>query len=84
MENNLVIWRDVPVRIDSNKPHIHKIGGKLCTCRHRDYGDLPVINFNAVTNKAEPVVNNRGYGYAARNRFSYRRRRDVMKGGNSF
>jgi len=84
MEENMVIWRDTPVRILDNKPHVHKIGGKLCRCTHRDFGDLPVANFNGVTKKIEAVVNNRGYGYAARSRFSYRRRRNVVKGGNSF
>lgn len=74
-KNKMIIWKDVPVRICYKCWHIHKINGTV----HRDftkcYGDVPVAHFNEITKKMEPVVNNRGYGYAKRNDIKYRKRK---------
>lgn len=71
----MVIWKDVPVKIRIKMPHIRKIGGRVYDSFINDYGDIPVVNFNTITNKFEEVVNNRGTAYAARNRLRYRNKR---------
>ena len=38
-----------------------------------DNGDIPVANFNDITQKFEPIVNNRGLVYAHRNALRYRK-----------
>jgi len=73
----VVIWHEVSVRLLSNKPHVHKVGGKLCHRLCPDFGDLPVARFNTLSRKFEPVVNLRGRAYAARNRRCYRRRKEA-------
>ena len=70
----MVIWHEVSVRLLSNKPHVHHVGGKLCRRLCPDFGDLPVARFNEITGRIEPVLNLRGRAYAARNRRRYRRR----------
>lgn len=71
----LVFWRDVPVKVRDKVWHIHKFGGKvhrnLCT----GFGEIPVASFNEETNKLEPVVNSRGYGYAKRRDLKFRKTR---------
>ncbi len=68
----MIIWIDVPVRIYHKCWHIHKIGKVVHHNFTKDYGDIPVIDVNTITNKAVPVVNNRGKAYAARKRLKYR------------
>ena len=70
----MVIWRDIPVRIRIKQVHIKKIGGKVYNSFCNDFGDIPVLNFNEVTNKVEAVENRRGRAYAARKRTCYRSR----------
>jgi len=73
----MVIWKDICIPIITKIWHIHKLKGKL----HKDFtktcGDIPVANFNEITNKFEPVVNNRGRAYAARKRLIYRKRKKI-------
>lgn len=61
MEHNVVIWCDVPV---------------VCKDRYgrRYYGDIPVVNYNKITHRFEPVENRRGNAYAARGRYKYRKK----------
>ena len=75
MNDNVVIWRDTPVLIKHKCIHIKKIGGKTHNSFIIDYGDVPVGSINAITGKFEPCINHRGYGYAARKRMKYRKRR---------
>lgn len=73
-KNTLTIWIDIPtVKIKHKVWHIHKIGKKSHRDITKDCGDLPVGCINVITNKLEEVVNNRGYGYAARRRMKYRK-----------
>ena len=58
----MVIWSDVPVKIRER--------GK------KDWGDLPVIRFNEITQKLEAVVNTRGFGYATRRDDRFRKTKE--------
>lgn len=69
----MVIWRDIGVKVTHKIIHIKKIGGKIYRSFIKDYGDIPVMHFNEITGRIEPVVNNRGRAYAARARQMYRR-----------
>lgn len=75
----MVIYKDTPVRIKHKVWHIHKLTNqrKGKNAGHRDFcndlGDIPAGQINEITNKFEPCINNRGYGYAARNRLKYRK-----------
>jgi hypothetical protein len=69
----MVIWRDIGVRIYHKTPHIRFIGDRLRNAFTNDLGDIPIVNFNEITGRIEPVVNLRGSAYAARRRFAYRR-----------
>jgi hypothetical protein len=73
IDTHIAIWRDVPVRILTKITHIRKISGKLYRRIIRDYGDLPTITINPITNNFESVVNNRGYAYAKRNDVQWRK-----------
>lgn len=64
---NFTIYRDAPVRILDKGPHVHKVGGRLCGCIHKDLGDIPCATLNDQTGKMMAVVNNRGFAYARRN-----------------
>lgn len=68
----MVIWRDIGVQVFHKFTHIKKIGGKVYNSFALDNGDIPVGNINPITNRWEPVVNNRGRAYAARKRKAYR------------
>ena len=70
----MVIYKDVPARITHKCWHIHKIGGVLHRNFTKDYGDVPVANYNEITGKFEAVVNNRGNAYATRNRMKFKRK----------
>lgn len=70
----MVFWRDILVPITEKCFHINKIGGRVKNAFVKTYGDIPVANLNEITNKLEPVVNNRGRAYAARRRLSYRKK----------
>ena len=61
MAHDFVIWRDVPVIIKN---------------RHDRYewGDIPCVRLNEITQKFETVENRRGIAYAARKRMKYRRK----------
>lgn len=74
MKNQIetVIWKDVPVIIEHKCWHIHKIGGTVHRDFTRDYGDVPMGRFNAITGKFEECVNTRGNAYGARKRKMYR------------
>ena len=72
----MVIWKDIAVNIREKCVHIKKIGGRVYNSFVNTFGDLPVANFNEVTNKWEEVVNNRGRAYAARKRLSYRKKHE--------
>lgn len=52
-----------------------EVGVLVRTKQGLEYGDVPVINFNEITKRIEPVVNPRGKAYAARNRACYRKNR---------
>lgn len=74
----IVIWVDTPVKIYHKCSHIHRMSHnwrKKFTSNDfmKDYGDLPIGTFNDITNKFEPCINTRGYGYAARKRLKYRK-----------
>jgi hypothetical protein len=66
LEDVMVIWQDVPVIIK------HRSG-------KRYFGEVPVQHFNEQTGKIEAVVNNRGEGYAGRNRLKYRPTRKQLR-----
>jgi hypothetical protein len=70
-ENNFVIWCDVPVKIKRKETILTKSGIKRKFIV--GYGDVPVANYNVITDKIEEVVNNRGIAYAARNRLCYKK-----------
>jgi hypothetical protein len=72
--NKMVIWQDINVVIEEKQVHVRRIGGRAYRSFIRTCGDVPVVRFNAITGKAEDVVNNRGRAYAARRRRSYRRK----------
>lgn len=78
MLNNMVLWADVPVRIRRKMSYCRKFCGKRYFGFIDTYGELPVVNFNKITNKFEPVVNNRGIAYAARNRQMYRKKKESL------
>jgi hypothetical protein len=69
------IYRDTDVPIRHKIWHIHKIGGKLHRDFTNDFGDVPVGNFNEITNCFERCINTRGNAYAARRRLSYRKKK---------
>lgn len=69
----MVIYKTVPVVIEQKIWHRHKINKKLHRDFTTDYGDIPVARINPITGNIEEVVNNRGFGYACRNRKKYRR-----------
>ncbi len=60
----MVIWVDTPVKI------YHKCRYKGFT---KDYGDIPIMRYNNITNNWESVDNHRGYGYAKRKDIKYRK-----------
>lgn len=71
----MTIWKDIAVLTWQKIPHARKIGGKAYGGFNSFFGDVPVIRWNEVTDKIEPVVNLRGRAYAARKRFAYRKRK---------
>jgi hypothetical protein len=71
----MVIWQGSPVKIYHKTAHIRWNGDKVRYAFTIDYGDIPVGNLNEITMKFEPCVNTRGHAYAARKRFSYRKRK---------
>jgi hypothetical protein len=73
MAEAFTIYKDVPVVIQHKCWHVHKIKGINHNDFTEDYGDIPIVTFNEITKKFEDVVNNRGYGYAARKRKCYRK-----------
>lgn len=62
----MVIYRDVPVKVTQKGAHVRRSGGRVYSGFYTGYGDVPVVRFNDVTNRFEPVVNPRGYAYALR------------------
>lgn len=54
----MVIWRDVTIMV----------GGRPVAA------EVPVVSFNEITRRIEPIVNPRGWAYAHRNRPDYRRK----------
>jgi len=72
-----MFYKDTRVKIRHKCWHIHKIGGKLHRDFTIDYGDVPVISYNSITNKFEAVVNTRGRAYAARKRLAYRSKHKI-------
>lgn len=77
---DVVVWKDVPVRIRHKVWHVRKIGGTSRNAIINDYGDVPVARHNPQTGKWEEVVNTRGMGYGARKRQTYRsRHRDLRQ-----
>lgn len=72
--NDVVFWRDVPVRIYHKIKHIHKLKGKIHKNFTQDFGDIPMFRYNPKSGKYEKVVNFRGYAYAKRRDIKYRKR----------
>ena len=72
---NMVIYRDVPVKIIHKCWHIHKIGKKEHRNFTADYGDIPTATYNDITKKFEEVINTRGFAYAKRNHFKYHKKK---------
>ena len=72
--DDFVMWKDVPIRIYHKIFHIHKINKKYHKDFTYDWGDIPLMRLNLITNKFEPVINTRGYGYARRRDIKYRRK----------
>lgn len=70
--DDLVIYKDVPVRIIHKCWHVHKVCGKCHRDFTKDFGDVPVTRVNPETGNWEEVVNNRGLAYATRNRLMYK------------
>lgn len=65
MAHEFVIYRDVPVIYNDKQGRSY-------------YGDVPVVRYNEITKKFEPVDNPRGNAYGARHRQKYRKRRWAM------
>lgn len=70
----MVIYKSIPVRIRKKMSFVTKIGGKARFGFCSDWGDVPVARFNDITNKIEPVVNTRGWGYANRNDYKFHKK----------
>lgn len=68
----MIFWKDIDVKVKHKFSQIHKIGGKRYFKFNVDYGDIPVVRLNEITDKLEAVVNTRGRAYAARKRLMYR------------
>ena len=60
MAHEFVIYKSVPVVYEDKKGRSY-------------YGDVPVVRYNEITGKFEPVVNPRGNAYGARSRQRYRK-----------
>lgn len=69
----LVVWALTPLKIFSKMWNVAKAGKRPHFSICEDNGDIPVGSFNEQTKQWEPVVNNRGNAYAARNRQKYRK-----------
>jgi hypothetical protein len=68
--NNLVIWKDVPVII--LLPTYYNSRGKKRKMKLRKfYGDVPIAYLNKETGKLEECFNHRGNAYANRNARRY-------------
>jgi hypothetical protein len=61
MAHEFVVYRSVPIVIED------RYGRK-------DWGDIPVVRYNEITRKFEPVDNPRGNAYGARRRQRYRKK----------
>jgi hypothetical protein len=70
----MVIWKSTPTIVKNKMTHVRKIGGRLYRSFILNYGDIPIAQYNEVTNKWEEVVNHRSNAYAARKRQRYQRR----------
>ena len=43
-----------------------------------DCGDIPIATYNEITKYFEPVINNRGHGYASRNNMKFRKNKQEL------
>lgn len=73
--HKMVIFKSVPQLIQVKIPHVYNVGGKVRGGFCKDWGDVPCATFNEETKKFEAVENNRGAGYAGRNRKMHRNKK---------
>lgn len=80
--NTTVFWKSLNVPVKRKMHHqkysaLYKRNKRTGIGFCLDEGDIPVANFNQITQKFEPIINTRGNAYACRNQLRYRKHKYV-------